>query len=73
MFCKKENVLVESIKQKNDKHTQEYPSSWLNVCGDGKAHSRNLNALCSSVIYTMFFSIKYILQTELTCICENLR
>ena len=37
-------------------------SSWLNVCRDGKAHSKDLNvlSLCSLVISTMFLSIKYI-------------
>ena len=51
------------------------PSSWLNVCGDGKAHLKNLKvlSLCSLVISTMFLGIKYIPQTALTCICENLR
>ena len=50
------------------------PSSWLNVCGDGKVHSKSLNVLSlySLVISTMFLGIKYIPQTELMCICEKL-
>ena len=43
------------------------PSSWLNVCGDGNVHSKNLNVLSlySSVNLTMFLGIKYIPQTTL--------
>ena len=29
MFCKREKVLVQSIKQQNDKHTQEYQRNIL--------------------------------------------
>ena len=50
-------------------------SSWLNVCGDGKSYSKNLNVLsvCSLVISTMILSTNCIPQIVLTCICENLR
>ena len=49
-------------------------SSWLKVCGEGNAHSKNWNILsrCTLLISWRFLGIKYIPHAAWTCICENL-
>ena len=49
-------------------------SSWLKVCGEGNAHSKNWNILswCTQLISWRFLGIKYIPHAVWTCICENL-